>query len=76
MTIHEIKHLARVHFLRYIDNLKIEKGLSEYRIIKNVQKHQPKVPRNIITLIRNHDKHISLELCVLIGLSNDFPFIV
>jgi len=76
MTTQEINSLAKEGFLRYIERLKVEKGLSEYCIMKNVQKHQPKVPRNIITQIRNNDKRISLELCVLIGASNDYPFII
>lgn len=74
MTKLELHEHSRECFLSFIERIKDRTGYSEYRIMQNVRADQPRVPRNIITLVRRENKYISLQLCVLIGKCNGYEF--
>lgn len=73
MTRWEINSVSRNLFLKLIDEIKIKKGYSEYRIMMNCKKLQPEFnQRGLISQVRNHTaSYISLSMCVFIAKAND-----
>lgn len=65
----ELNNLSRALFLKFVHDLTQQKGISEYRMLKNAQ-----LPGSLVANIRNgYKKYFSFDVVVLIALANEFP---